>query len=485
MGTKTNDETIKYKMVLSINIQGVTSESDIVGAIFGQTEGLLDSDMDLKQLQKSGRMGRIGLELNNRGGATSGKIIIPSSLNKIETAIIAATIESVDRVGPCNCTLKLDKIVDVRKDKRDQITKRASEIMKKWDVEIREEVKDIPTIVEKDAKRGRVVTFGPDRLSAGPDIFQSHEIILVEGRADIVNLLKMNIENTIAIDGTKISSTIKNICKNRNVIALLDGDRGGDMILKELLLVASIDYIARAPPRKEVEDLSLEDVNFALKNKLTLEHAKFITEKLSVNEFLAEQGKMGKQTFRRQDNSKSKKMENDRDRPKQKQTHSDNKSHQSVESPSNKKEKYPQTHRRGSHHADGDRPTRPSQRKGSFRPRDRNQTRDRDYNRKKSQKFTKVSVPQALISIIKGMRQTFNAVFLNSSHKPVLTVNTADAYEQLKTLNDVNSIIIDGIISQRLLDIAHEKSVKLIVGAMTGELTNRYTHPKITTFNRL
>jgi DNA primase len=286
MGNKYADDTIKYKLIAKIDIDGVVNEADIVGALFGQTEGLLDQDMELKQLQRTGRIGRIDLEINNKSGQTRGTITSPSSLNKIETAIIAATIESVDRVGACSCTIKLERIIDVRKDKRDQIARRAAEIMKNWDLEKQSDDFDISSIVEQDAQRGRVITFGSEKLSAGPGIYDSNEIILVEGRADVANLLKMDIDNTIALGGTSVPNTIINLCKTRTVTALLDGDRGGDMILKELLLSASVEYVARAPYKKEVEDLNINEVREAIANKTPILDAEFMTEKYSVYSFL-------------------------------------------------------------------------------------------------------------------------------------------------------------------------------------------------------
>ncbi|MHA2249253.1 MAG: DNA primase DnaG [Candidatus Kariarchaeaceae archaeon] len=487
MGAKNNDETVKYKLTAEIRVEGISSESDIVGALFGQTEGLLDSEMDFKQLQKSGRIGRIGLQINNKGGATVGTIIIPSSLNKIETAIIAATLESVDRVGPCECKITLGKIVDVRKEKRSQITKRASEIMKQWDLETREEVKHIPTTVEKDAKRGKIVTFGPDRLPAGPDIFQSPEIILVEGRADVINLLKMNIQNTIGIEGTKIPTTIKNLCKNRTVTALLDGDRGGDMILKELLLVASIDFIARAPFRKEVEDLGYQEVKNALKSKVTINEAKFLTEKLSVPEFLQNQGHR-KSTWQKDHPSKHDHQSDDnRKRTQQKQR--DPKPRKSYKQKRDDGDH--QSSRYQKSRSDRDRPrstSRPSdrsQRSSDQRQGFKRKIKDRFTRKRRGSQPQNIQVHNDLKAIINKTKQTFNAVFVNESHEPMATVSTDDAYSRLVSIEGIHSIIIDGVITQRMLDVAHQKSVQFIAGAMVGELTKRYEFPQLTTFNRI
>ena len=265
---KYSDESIKYLLKARIEIDGVVDKSDIVGALFGQTEGLLDQDMELKHLQRTGRIGRIDLNVTNVSGATKGTLEIPSSLNKIETAIIAATIESVDRVGACGCSIILDNIVDVRKYKLESITKRAAEIMKKWNIEDQNDGMNISKIVEKEAKRGRIVSFGYEKLSAGQGVYHSDQLILVEGRADVANLLKMGIENTIALGGTNVPDTVINLCKNREVTALLDGDRGGDMILKELLLNTQIEFVARAPKGFEIEHLSMKKITKALENKV-------------------------------------------------------------------------------------------------------------------------------------------------------------------------------------------------------------------------
>ncbi|MFV2016885.1 MAG: DNA primase DnaG, partial [Candidatus Heimdallarchaeota archaeon] len=291
MGAKNNDDTVKYNLMCEIKVEGAVNEADIVGALFGQTEGLLESDMDLKQLQKSGRIGRIGLTVKVHSGKTSGTLVVPSSLNKVDTAILAATLESVDRVGPCICSISLEKIVDVRKAKRDLIQKRASEIMKKWDIEIREKTKSISKNVEKESKKGRVIIFGTDALPAGSEIYQATEIILVEGRADVINLMNMGINNTIALQGTNVPKTIKSLSKTRTITALLDGDRGGDMILKELAIMGKIEYVARAPYKREVEDLNFNEVKAILENKVPLVDAGFMMDELSVAEFLSKSGK--------------------------------------------------------------------------------------------------------------------------------------------------------------------------------------------------
>ncbi len=473
VGSKFSDQAVKYELQLSIEVDGIVGESDIVGALFGQTEGLLEDELELKQLQKSGRIGRIDFKIGNKKGLSRGKITIPSSLNKISTAILAATLETVERVGPCTCIIKLDKIVDVRSSKRDRIAKRASEIMKSWNIE-NQSVQSISKFVEKDTKKGKVTYFGPDRLTAGPDIFKSQEIIVVEGRADITNLLKMDIENTIALDGTKVPSTIKNLCKNREVTVLLDGDRGGDMILKELALVTDIDFVARAPFRKEVEDLSYKEVKKALDKKLPLMEAKFMTEKMNLAEFFEKQGK--KPRVSRFDRSSSKR--------------DDRRDTRRVSKRDDRRDSRRVSRRDDSTRKDSRRDSRRDNRRGPKREGRRDDRRDnrRDSRRdnRRDSRYKRVEIPDKIKDLISDVKQTSNVIFLDKEHQTLATVKTSEAFDKLKETDDVSSIILDGVITQRILDVANQKSVKLITGAVVGDLSNRYKNkPEIATFNRI
>jgi len=122
----------KYKVKLSFEVDGVVEKHDIIGAIFGQSEGLFGPDLELSELARSGKIGRIDVVLKHAKGKTVGTIIIPSALDRISTAIIAATVEAVDRVGPYPAIVKLEEITDIRQEKRGLIIKRAKEILREW-----------------------------------------------------------------------------------------------------------------------------------------------------------------------------------------------------------------------------------------------------------------------------------------------------------------------------------------------------------------
>jgi len=260
------DFTTKYIIEARFKIKGVVEKSDIVGAIFGQTEGLL-LDLDLRDLQKSGRIGRIEVETESKEGISEGIIKIPSSLTRKETALLAATVETVSRVGPCEAEIELIEIRDVREAKRKQIIERAAELLKEWD-EKSLEPSEIEEQIDTDIKLGEIISWGPEGLPAGPNIDSSSELILVEGRADVLNLLRIGVKNTVAVQGTQVPKSIISLTKKKeSVIAFLDGDRGGTIILNELLQVAKLDYVARAPEGYEVEELTRKQMIKSLQNK--------------------------------------------------------------------------------------------------------------------------------------------------------------------------------------------------------------------------
>lgn len=260
------DFTTKYIIEARFKIKGVVEKSDIVGAIFGQTEGLL-LDLDLRDLQKSGRIGRIEVETESKEGISEGIIKIPSSLTRKETALLAATVETVSRVGPCEAEIELIEIRDVREAKRKKIIERAAELLKEWD-EKSLEPSEIEEQIDTDIKLGEIISWGPEGLPAGPNIDSSSEVILVEGRADVLNLLRIGVKNTVAVQGTQVPKSIISLTKKKeSVIAFLDGDRGGTIILNELLQVAKLDYVARAPEGYEVEELTRKQMIKSLQNK--------------------------------------------------------------------------------------------------------------------------------------------------------------------------------------------------------------------------
>jgi DNA primase len=264
--------TSKYTIYAKFETDGTVEKPDVIGAVFGQTEGLLGPDMELRELQKTGRIGRIDVEMRSVNGKVSGIISIPSSLDSSETALIAACIETIERVGPCNAKINIDKIEDVRVTKRDYVINRAKELLGKL---FEEGVSDPQQIAEQIKESVRVAEISDYKgLPAGPNLDAYDSVIIVEGRADVLTLLRNGVKNVIAIEGTSVPKAIIDISKQKTAIAFLDGDRGGDLILKELLSVAEIDFVARAPRGKEVEELGKKEIFQLLRSKEPTEQSK-------------------------------------------------------------------------------------------------------------------------------------------------------------------------------------------------------------------
>ncbi|MCD6478920.1 MAG: DNA primase [Candidatus Diapherotrites archaeon] len=287
---KTYINSTKYEINAVFKVEGVVDKHDVVGAIFGQSEGLLGEDLDLRELQKNGKIGRIEITTTVQNGITTGKLIVPSSLDIVETCIIGATIETVDKVGPCDAVFRVVSVKDKRMWKREQIVQRAQELLERVMHEQIPETEELVRVVKERVRAASLTEYGPDRLPAGDEVESSDTIIVVEGRADVLTLLKNNIRNVIGMDGSKISPTIVELCNRKKVIAFVDGDRGGELILRKLAQLAKVDYVARAPEGKEVEELTRKEIVMALRKKVPLHEMK--TERTAAKQETREEAEL-------------------------------------------------------------------------------------------------------------------------------------------------------------------------------------------------
>lgn len=265
-------DIIKYVIHAKSEARGLVEKPDLIGAIFGQTEGLLGEELDLRELQKSGRIGRIDADMETLSGVTKAEISIPSSLDMVETSIIAAGIETITRVGPCDATFNVTKIEDIREAKRKAVIERAREILKDLLNKEIPDAKEITEEVRMDVRGGEIGKV--KGLDAGPAVESSESIILVEGRADVLNLLRNGIKNAIGVGGIKIPKEAIELCNSKTSTVFVDGDRGGDLIIKSLENGgAEIDYIAKAPRGREVENLTRKEIIMALRRKVAADQA--------------------------------------------------------------------------------------------------------------------------------------------------------------------------------------------------------------------
>jgi DNA primase len=263
---KVSPVSIKYMIHANFSAEGALEKPDVIGAIFGQTEGLLGSDLEMRELQKEGKIGRIEVQLERSERRTIGNIQIPTALDQSETTLIAAAIETIERIGPSDSQIEVERIEDVRGSKRDYIIERAKKLM--TGIEGSTDSRQISKEIKESQKMAGIQEYGDEKLPCGD--MSGKEIIVVEGRADVLNLLRSGVKNSIAMNGTKLPSAIKELGKEKEITLFVDGDRGGKLIIQNVTDNADINFIAIAPDGKEVEELTGKEVLMNLRKKISV-----------------------------------------------------------------------------------------------------------------------------------------------------------------------------------------------------------------------
>lgn len=407
---------VKYHVKLKFEVDGLVEKADIIGAIFGQTEGLLGPEMNLNELQKVSKVGRIEVNVDTKSNMAKGDAVIPMSTDISTAALIAAAIESIDKVGPFQAKFALSGIDDIRAIKKKVIVDRAKKIVQEWATKTISEGEEMLKDVYDASKPGKLTAFGKAQLACGTGVFDSDWIILVEGRADVINLLRAGFDNAIAIEGAKIDETIVKLTEGKKVIAFLDGDRAGDLILKELHGVVNIDKVLRAPTGREVEECT------------PLEIAEILKEGML---FAGANGHEGRETLPQQ-------QQPDRKH----QTKRDRQEHGMEE------EREMQVSSGGS-----------------------NITTLEDNS----------EILSAVKEVYPQINETLEAVVLDGSMKILLKVPVSDVVKKLDRTEGGKMLVLDGIVTQRLVDAADKVGIEYIVGHRTGEL-KKSTDVRVRTF---
>lgn len=486
--------TTKYLIHSQINAKGFVEKPDVVGAIFGQTEGLLSDSLDLRELQKTGRIGRIKVDMTNKSGRTRGEVIIPSSLDRIETTILAASLETINRVGPCEATLRITKIEDVRAVKRRTIVERAKELYKNMMEEFTPESSRMIDEVKDSIRRPEIIEYGEDNLPAGPNTPTSDAILIVEGRSDVLNLLKYGIKNTIAVEGVNVPKTVVELTKERTVTAFLDGDRGGDLILKELLQVGDIDYVTRAPRGLEVEYLDKDQVIHALKNKTSVDK---ITNHANYNH---NNHKFHTKTNNKQYDNKITKNDDKNSNYNQKQSdkhiqetklsfeykqiknqNNKFKEEMQIENNDDVKNDLNETFIEKINKVDEDK----SQDIDSDLQNNKKELEEvnaKEESVDNTEDNTKQTKQSKCLKILDEISSTGNGKLLDANFNLIKEVKVETIYNEIKTSTDnINMVIFDGIISQRLVDLSKEKNIECLVAIKMSEVVKKPETIKIIT----
>lgn len=422
-----NTGIVKYHVKLKFDVDGLVEKADIIGAIFGQTEGLLGPEMNLNELQKVSKVGRIEVNVDSKSNSARGDALIPMSTDISTAALIAAAIESIDKVGPFQAKFSLIGIDDIRAIKKKIIVDRAKKIVQEWATKTISEGEEMLKDVYDASKPGKLTTFGKAQLACGVGVYDSDWIILVEGRADVINLLRAGYDNAIAIEGAKIDETILKLTQGKRIIAFIDGDRAGDLILKELQGLVKIDKIYRAPSGREVEECTPLEISDILKD---------------VEEYIK--------------NIHSIKFNPDN------QIKINNNINNSV-------------NQNQINHVDTKYLTNNQQDKVNMEI----------SNTKKT--TTTINEEDEVISTIKQVfpeiNETLEAMIFDKSLKTILKVPVSDIVKKVFDIKGGKLLVIDGIITQRLVEAANKAGIQFIIGHRTSSLKKPINNIHIQTFS--
>ncbi len=433
-----NTGIVKYHVKLKFDVDGLVEKADIIGAIFGQTEGLLGPEMNLNELQKVSKVGRIEVNVDSKSNSAKGDALIPMSTDISTAALIAAAIESIDKVGPFQAKFSLIGIDDIRAIKKKIIVDRAKKIVQEWATKTISEGEEMLKDVYDASKPGRLTTFGKAQLACGVGVFDSDWIILVEGRADVINLLRAGFENSIAIEGAKIDETILKLTHGKRVVAFIDGDRAGDLILKELQGLVKIDRVYRAPAGREVEECTPLEISEILKD---------------VEQYI-------KNIYSNSPNSSN--SEN------QFQTRNN------VQSTTNQNQ---------INMIDmNTKPINNQQNKASVED---NNNKITYANIDKN--ISPIKEDEVIISTIKQIfpeiNETLEAVIFDNSMKAMIKVPVSDIVKRISNSQGGKLLVLDGIITQRLIEAANKAGIQYIIGHRTSNIKKPISEIRIKTFS--
>ncbi len=433
-----NTGIVKYHVKLKFDVDGLVEKADIIGAIFGQTEGLLGPEMNLNELQKVSKVGRIEVNVDTKSNSARGDALIPMSTDISTAALIAAAIESIDKVGPFQAKFSLVGIDDIRAIKKRVIVDRAKKIVQDWATKTISEGEEMLKDVYDASKPGRLTTFGKAQLACGVGVFDSDWIILVEGRADVINLLRAGYDNSIAIEGAKIDETILKLTHGKRTIAFIDGDRAGDLILKELQGLVDIEKVYRAPPGREVEECTPLEISEILKDV-----EQFIKDKINDTNTVPSNVQQIRNHHRVDHN----------------QNQSNNQD-QNSSFPYNKDF----ANQSLSKHNNYD---------------NSNQRQNTDTMTSKDDE----EVISTVKKVFQEINETLDAMVFDKSMKMIVKIPISELLNKISEMKDGNLLIIDGIVTPRLVEAANKSGIKYIIGHRTGNFKKASPDVRVQTFS--
>ena len=315
------------------------------------------------------------------------------------------------------------------------------------------------------SKPGRLTTFGKAQLACGVGVFDSDWIILVEGRADVINLLRAGYDNSIAIEGAKIDETILKLTEGKKTVAFIDGDRAGDLILKELQGLVDIDKVYRAPPGREVEECTPLEISEILKDV-----EQFIKDRYSESDA---SGPPNIQQIRNNHrNEHGLKLVNAQEPSSSSSGYDSQKESLNTNTNSNRNN-YP---KHDSANLNGIRPSNSSTVSSTSSASSLNQPSN-PISKEDEEVISTVK------KVFQEINETLEAMVFDKSMKKIVKIPISEILKKISNLKDGNLLVLDGIVTPRLVEAANKSGIKYIIGHRTRDLKKLNPGVRVQTFS--
>ncbi len=439
---------------IEIKVYGRVTQSDIVGAVFGQTEDVLGKELELRNLQKTNQIGRIEVRIEFDGTNTIGIITIPSYMDRTMTVIIAASLETINKIGPCRAEARVKDIENIKSIKIRQIINHAKKVLEKF-MSISVSSQELIDEVVNEVRMSRVEKYGREGMEVlcGPDIADSDQLIFVESLADLRNLLKAGINNVVAFEDCSKTETLREIAEKHEVIIFIN--KGKDYLVRKICEFADADSFTRPDVDKRISELESKELFKAIRNTVSCNQ---ITARMSVmphqfNSYVSQEKRVENKPVQ-SERPLFQKSEPQRSFSRQAQIiQNERTSVQSIQ----RNESNP-----------------------NFQNFQRRENRQTSFQQRTDNRM-EFHQPQGLSPsdevLFKGKLNDISgknlAIVIDREKKVLGQIPMGVIVETLKGLNNVYSVIVDGKITKELIFAAEKANVKFLVGASSDDRSNR------------
>jgi len=483
---------------IKIDIAGRVTQSDIIGAVFGQTEQVLVESLDLRKLQKEGKLGRIEVETEYNDKGTTGIITIPSSMDATNTVIIAASMETIEKIGPCKAKATVDDIINIKEIKIQEIVAHAQEVLKKFmDVSI--DSQELIDDVNEFVRISQATVYGEEEVVCGPKIESYDEVFFMESKEELYNMLKNGIKNVVAFEDLSKSKTLSNISKEKEIIAVVD--KGKEYLVKRLLEFADIDSFSTPEGYDKIRNMGSKELHKMIRGHVS-------TEQLI--------GENNQNITRRDNRNKHNTRDNRYQKKENNYVHKDknDNTNRVRPQPSSPSADYKRDSGRGNYreggrdnqrdsgrgnYREGGRDNQRDSGRGNYREGGRDNQRDggrgnyreggRDNQRdggrgnyreggrdNQKREFTPLQVPETVYKLLKEKKKSLGAgesLVLDKDFNPLGKLPSSELASTIGSLTGVKAIVVNGDIDNNLVYLSERNNIEFLCGDKSERTSRR------------